>query len=140
MDSIRRIIYSAESVPPQDAAQHWKELLNHRVQLTIGCMGRVHWSILDRIPSEGSKAFSPFRLDDLNPRICLELARQFVDEGEEARYHGRQSFDEAGPKFAFDVIGRLGDRSDLARLRKASQDEKLAWMAIDAIRRVDSSR
>jgi hypothetical protein len=136
VNAIRAIIHRAEASPDLRWDIGWSALLNYPAKVAVGCLGQFQRALSESYQSEAAKSFPAVQFFKLNPAFCLQLARQFVDSGEDAIYFGR-CFDQLGPQFAFDAIGQLGDRSDLHRLRTASQNDKVAWLAARAIKSID---
>ncbi|MGE0761472.1 MAG: hypothetical protein AB7O38_30945, partial [Pirellulaceae bacterium] len=106
-------------------------------QLVIGCLGVVQAALAERHWSEMEQADQTLNLAEVYPADCLTVTRRFVEDGVEARYFDRVPVREVGPSFAFDTIGRYGDRSDIERLRRLSRVHPFARYALAALKSLD---
>jgi hypothetical protein len=125
---IRTLIYAAESGRPpdlEDTRRAWQRLHAMSPQLVIGCLSEVHAALTERHWSEAAQACEPVNLIDTYP-ADLKVARRFVEAGVGAQYFHRIPLRESGPSFAFSLVGRHGDRSDIDRLRGLTRLRGLA--------------
>ena len=138
---IRTLVHSAESVSQlkSNAARlAWQRLHAMPVQLVTGCLSEVHDALTERRFGEAGQAYQPLDLVAIYATDCLNVARQFVEDGVDAQFYHRVPAREMGPSFAFDTIGRYGDRSDLERLRRFSRAHQFARFALPAMRSLDT--
>jgi hypothetical protein len=138
---IRTLIYAAESrrQPDTEAARRaWQRLHAMPAQLVVGCLSEVHTALTEWHWSEGEQAYKTMELAEDYPADCLKIARQFVQDGVDAQYFHRVPLREMGPSFAFDTVGRYGDRSDIPVLRRLSRAHPFARHALEAIKSLDA--
>jgi hypothetical protein len=107
-------------------------------QLVIGCLSEVDAALTERHWGETKQAHKLRSLIDAYPAECLKVARRFVEESLEAQYFHRVPFRERGPSFAFGVIERHGDRSDIDNLRGLSRAHPFARYALTALKTLDA--
>ena len=137
---IRILIYAAESgrlADLEEARRAWQRLDTMPTQLVIGCLSEVHAALIERHRDKGDETCGPLNLMDVYPTDCLKVARRFVEDGVEAEYFHRVPRRERGPSFAFSVVGRHGDRSDIDRLRGLSRAHPFARYALTALKTLD---
>lgn len=140
--TIRTILYAAESGRPHDLEagnEAWLNLRSYSVALAIGCLAEVESTLSDRHWGEDEQSYPRLSMVELYPAQCLGLARRFVAEAPEAQYYQDGPIREIGPTFAFSVVGRLGDRSDLPRLRQLSRAHRFSRHALEAIGQLDGA-
>lgn len=145
LTDIRKLIYAVESQRPhdvEDAQLAWQRLHAMPAQLVVGCLSEVHEALARQLWDPGEQAYvaayQPLDLIDVYPVECLSVARRFVEDGADAQYFHRVPVREIGPSYAFDVVGRYGDRSDVDRLRHLSRAHRFARHAIAAIKALDA--
>jgi hypothetical protein len=108
-------------------------------QLVIGCLSEVHDALAERhFWGEADRAYQALNLVEIYPADCLKVARRFVEDGVEAQYFHRAPIREIGPWFAFNTVGRYGDRSDISLLRGRSRAHPFARQALAAIKALDA--
>jgi len=107
-------------------------------QIVIGCLSEVHAALTDRHWSESGQKGQSIALTDVYPTDCLRVARRFIDDGREAQYFHSVPYRETGPSFAFNVVERLGDRSDIDRLRRLTRAHPFASHALAALKTLDA--
>jgi hypothetical protein len=140
LTEIRTLLYAAESGRPADLAKGrhaWQRLHAMSAQLVIGCLSEIHAALVDGHRVGTERAPKPLNLIDTYSADCLKVARRFVEDGLEARYFHRVPFRERGPSFAFSVIERYGDRSDIDCLRGLSRAHPFARYALVALKTLD---
>ena len=108
------------------------------VRLVIGCLSEGHEALTERHWGEDEQAYQPLDLVEMYPAHCLRVARRFVEDGVDAQFFRRVPMHEIGRSFAFDTIGRCGDRSDIDRLRGLSRAHRFARHALAAIKSLDA--
>jgi hypothetical protein len=140
---VRSLIYSVEAGGDADVAavRHaWRRLGEMRPQLVIGCLSEVQ-SVSHGRPyrRDGVASYPPLDLIAVYPNECLAIARRFIDDGVLAEFYHRVPYQEQGVSFAFDVVGKYGDRKDVERLRLRSQTHHFARYALAALRRLDGA-
>ncbi|MGZ9159269.1 MAG: hypothetical protein ACXW36_10445, partial [Nitrospira sp.] len=138
---IRTLVYAAESRRArdlEDARVAWHRLHVMPARLVIGCLSEVDAALTERHWSQTEQAYQPLNLAEVYSADCLRVARRFVEDSLEAEYFHRASLREIGPAFAFRVVGRYGDRSDVDRLRELSRAHPFARYALEALRSLDA--
>lgn len=142
LTEVRTLVYEAESTQPADAEAAqlaWKKLHAMPAQLVIGCLSEVQSTLAERhFWREEDQCFQKIDLAERNQTECLQVSRRFIQDGENAKYFHRVPAREKGPSFAFDVVTRYGDRSDLEHLRKLSRAHPFARHALAAIKSLDA--
>ncbi|WJI38698.1 MULTISPECIES: hypothetical protein [Mesorhizobium] len=73
------------------------------------------------------------------PVDLLAVSRKLVDEGVPPTSYHRVGFRDRDLHFAFGVIAKHGDRSDLGRLRRVTADHPFAQKAVEVIRAIETS-
>ncbi|RYG36585.1 MAG: hypothetical protein EON93_04875 [Burkholderiales bacterium] len=107
--------------------------------LVVGCLGEANgflvgpWAL-----NESAQGYPRASLADLYPDDCLRIARRFLQLDAEAQYFHNVPWMNEGPEFAFDVVGRHGDRSDIDMLRRFTRAHRHAKFALAALRTLDS--
>lgn len=139
---IRTLLYAIES-PREEireaARSAWRELDGMPTGLVIGCLGEANgflvgaWALAESAPSYPRQSLADWYADD-----CLRLARRFLEADADAQYFHNVPWQNEGPEFAFGVIGRHGDRSDVEMLRRFSRAHRHAKFALAALRTLDS--
>ncbi|MFO6492257.1 NERD domain-containing protein [Hafnia alvei] len=74
------------------------------------------------------------------PHIALEIAKDMANAKQEQMFyfqHGFMDNTESVMAFSFQIIGKLGDETDLLLLKGFCNDEKLALAALDAIKNIE---
>lgn len=138
---VRTLVYAAETGRHSDmeaARLVWQRLHAMPEQLVIGCLSDVQKALMERQWYETEQAYEPIKLAEVYSSDCLTIARCFVESGVEARYFHRVPRREQGPSFAFAIIGRYGDRSDIDRLRRFTHAHPFARYALSALRSLDA--
>lgn len=138
---IRTLIYAVESSRQSDiegARLAWQRLHAMPVQLVIGCLSEVHEALTERHWGEAEQAYEPLDLTEKYQVDCLRVARQFIENSVDAKFFHRVPMRDIGPSFAFDVIGRYGDRGDIDRLRGLSRAHRFARHALAALKSLDA--
>ena len=141
LTEIRTLMYTAESERQSDseaARMAWQRLHGMPAQLVIGCLSEVHEALTERHWGEDEQVYQPLDLVEIYPAHCLRVARRFVEDGVDAQFFHRVPMHEIGRSFAFDTIGRYGDRSDIDRLRGLSRAHRFARHALAAIKSLDA--
>ncbi|PRX18495.1 hypothetical protein B0G75_1421 [Paraburkholderia sp. BL18I3N2] len=140
---IRSLIYLAESGRDagEAAVRHaWRRLGELRPQLVVGCISEIQRALHERpYCRDGVESYPPMDLVAVYTDECLAVARRFIDDGALAEFYHQVPDHERGVSFAFDVVGRYGDRSDLERLRARSRAHRFARHALAALRRLDGA-
>lgn len=138
--AIRTVLHAAEAHGRNDRAAAdaaWIELHALPPEAAIDCLAEVEAALADEHWGEDKRPYPRLSLLDVYPQQCLTLARRFIGEGAPPPERSKASFHRSGPPRAFEVIGKLGDRSDLACLRALSQDHPFAANALAAISQLD---
>lgn len=141
LTDIRTLLYAAESrrQPDAEAARlAWRRLHAMPAQLVVGCLGEVCAALTEQHWGEEEQIYAKLNLAEVYPADCLKIARQFIKDDVEAQYFSRVPMREMGPSFAFDTVGRYGDRSDIDCLRALSRAHRFARYALIALRSLDS--
>lgn len=140
---IRSLIYLAESGRDagEAAVRHaWRRLGELRPQLVVGCLSEIQRALHERpYRRDGVESYPPMDLVAVYTDECLAVARRFIDDGALAEFYHQVPDHERGVSFAFAVVGRYGDRSDLERLRARSRAHHFARHALAALRRLDGA-
>jgi hypothetical protein len=139
---IRRLIYAAESKcqsGTEAARLAWQRLHAMPAPLVIGCLSEVHEALTERHWAETEQAYQRLDLREVYLDDCLRAARRFVEEGGDAQYFHGVPVRDKGPSFAFDTIGRYGDRSDIDGLRGLTRAHPFARHALAALKFLDAA-
>lgn len=119
-----------------DTSAPWARLHATEPQLVVGFLSEFQKAIVGYMQLDNDLPTIDF-IDDF-PEDCLRVSRRFIDVGADPIYWGRLADDLDGAEFAFDCVARLGDRSDIERLRAHSNDSKFARFAIKALKDLDT--
>lgn len=142
LSSIRTIVYALEAGRDwcqQEVTDAWVELHALPAQIVVGCLAKTQSALMDRMWSESAKTYTPLSFIDAYPDDCLEVSRRFVQQRLDALFFGRFHGQEAALSFAFETVGRLGDRTDIGVLRDASKVPAFAEYALRAMRKLDTA-
>ena len=142
-DALRKIIYSLQSQSSGSTfltCNGWRDLEKCPPLLVTSCLKEV----VDAIsPSSGfnhqgcSKIFPPIDFLEGSSKELLVIVRNFVALGEPAKTRYGHDDDNA-TGYAFYIIGKHGDRSDLMALRHLIDSPKLAEGALGAIKLIEA--
>jgi hypothetical protein len=137
LSEIRTLIYNAEyheDSHQEETRLAWQRLHALSPQLVIGCIAEVHDALTQHHWSEMELPYGTLDFAKIYPTESLRVARRFVIDGTEAQYFRRVPHRDWGPTFAFDTVGRYGDRSDIEPLRKLTFAHPFARYALRAIK------
>jgi len=140
---IRTLIYAAESgrdIAMEQALAAWEQLYAHRPQLVIGCLAEVSEPLAARHVGERPPNYPALNLEDVFPADMLAVSRKLLDEGELPTSYHRVGLRDRDLRFAFGVIAKHGDRSDLSRLRRVTADHAFSQKALEVIRVIETNR
>lgn len=133
---IRTLVYAAESGRDADREQAraaWEQLHALRPQRVIGCLAEINEPLAASHVAERPPNYPALNLVDVFPADLLTVSRKLVDEGVPPTPYHRVGFRDRDLHFAFSVIAKCGDRSDLGRLRRVSANHPFAQRAIEVI-------
>lgn len=136
---LQYLLYVTESGnAPGPAERIWNELDGLPVVAVMGCLCEIEDALREQHWNERQGAPRPSLLRPYASK-WLELARRFLDSGEEAQHFHRAYGRDRAPDLAFGIIELFGDRSDLARLRRLANESRFARQALDGLRKLDSA-
>ncbi|MDR3471236.1 MAG: NERD domain-containing protein [Devosia sp.] len=141
MTEIRTLVYAAESGRTTNlalAALSWNALHSQSPQLVVGCLAEVSESLLGRHIGERPKSYPALDLAKCFAADLLRVCRRLIEQGALPMSYHKVGDRDRGLQFAFGVIGRHGDRSDLERLRQLTANPAFAGLALNAIRAIES--
>ncbi|NNG05351.1 MAG: AAA family ATPase [Inquilinus sp.] len=138
---LRDIVVYAEVRSPeamQAAITAWDALLLLPAPIVMGCLHDIAYNGLGQhSPTSESRSYRPIDVLQTFPAELLKTVRQFLRYGAPAvSSHGYK--DEQATAWAFQLIGKLGDRSDLGTLRTLANVREFARSATSAIREIDA--
>lgn len=139
---IRTLVYAAESgrdVDREQARAAWEKLHAHPAQRVIGCLAEINEPLAASHVAERPPNYPALNLVDVFPVDLLAVSRKLVDEGLPPTSYHRVGFRDRDLHFAFGVIAKHGDPSDLGRLRRVTADHPFAQKAIEVIRAIETS-
>ncbi|MBY3094910.1 hypothetical protein HFO65_29960 [Rhizobium laguerreae] len=115
----------------------WEALLLMPPPIVISCLHDVIREGLEqRSTMSESRSYGSVEISQLFHAELLKLARHFLSEGLPAMAgHGHK--DERATAWAVQLVGELGDRSDLGTLRTILNQPDFARSATGAIRRIE---
>ncbi|QYA12023.1 hypothetical protein [Rhizobium sp. AB2/73] len=122
------------------ATTSWDALLLIPAPIVIGALHDVvHEGLEQHSPMSESRKYPPVDMFQFFPQQLLKIARYFARTGITAMSsHGYKN--ERATAWALQIIGELGDRSDLGALRGLVTEPDFARSAADAIRRIEIGR
>jgi len=142
MALIRTLVYAAESGRNADREQArvvWEQLHSLPPQCVIGGLAEINEPLTESYVAERPPNYPALNLLDVFPADLLAVSRKLIDKGvPPTSYHRVCSLDR-DLHFAFGVIAKLGDRSDLGRLRRVTADHTFSQMAIKVIRAIETN-
>lgn len=140
-NAFRKIIYAMQSQTDEtrnNALSGWRFLEECPISLSIICLHEVH----DALKNSSNyyypdyELFTPIDLIKAYPGEILYLVRRLIRSGEAVKTaHG--FVDNNATNFAFNIVGKLGDRGDLGILRELSRSSNLASEALNAIKSIE---
>lgn len=139
---VRTLVYAAESGRDADlkeARVAWEGLHALPPQLVIGCLAEMNEPLAANHVGERPPNYPALSLVDVFPIDLLEVSRKLIDEGMLPTSYHRVGFGDRDLHFAFDVVAKHGDRSDLGRLRRVSAGHPFAQKAIEVIRAIETA-
>ena len=142
MDLIRTLVYAAESGRNADREQAraaWEQLHALRPQRVIGCLAEINEPLAASHVAERPPNYPTLNLIDVFPADLLAVSRKLIDEGVPPISYHRAGFRDRDLHFAFGVIAKEGDRSDLGRLRRVTADHPFSQKALKVIRAIETN-
>ena len=104
----------------------------------LGCLGQVQEAMNEHWGGRDDSIYSLISLIDLCPKECLKISRDFVENKNPAvSYRDDNHSYDRGNQFAFNTIGKYGDRSDLDRLKAVSNKHEWSYLAVKTIKLLD---
>lgn len=134
---LRELVYSIER-SEDDSKEYFRDFHPLKIEQVLGCMGQIQETLRDPWGEPQETIFSKIDLIELFPNECLDFSRKFIENNAPAVcYRGDKFMADRGNQFAFTTISRLGDRSDLDRLRASIKEPEWSSLAVNTIKLLD---
>ncbi len=138
LSALRTIIYAWESGDRKLAQAGWSVLAQAEIGVAVRSLSVVQRALSDRRALEDSKTYPPISLLDRYANECLSLSRALLDMGLVALFQHEMAERGSGTGYALECVAKLGDRSDVARVRPLAQAGPFAQLALAALRILDA--
>ena len=134
--AFRKIIYAMYSHQPEAKAEASNAWQVFGEPVTQQAMVALYEIVVDVRGHEAFKIVPSKNIVKVYPKEILNLVRQFMSLGGVLDFSQSYRTEEA-TQFAFYLIGELGNRSDLGRLRELSRLPKFSLEALSAIKSIE---
>jgi len=140
--AIQSLVYAAEA--KYDTAHHtvreaWQVLHSLQPRLVVGCLNDVVRPLLEPQFAEIARAYQPLDVLGRYTEDILTVCRKFAVAGLPPLSYAPAPDSANGIGFAFEILGSLGDRSDLDTLRLVGRDHSFARYAVSAMRSIEAA-
>lgn len=139
LSTLRTIIYAWESGDQKLAQTGWSLLGQAEVGVAVRALSDVQRALSDRRTLEDSKTYPRITLSDRYANECLALSRAFLDLGLVGILQEDRVGWGSGAGYALECVAKLGNRSDVARVRPLTHGGPFAQVALEALKILDAT-
>lgn len=139
LSALRTIISAWESGDQVLAQSGWSVLAQAEIGVAVKSLSDVQRALSDRHTLEDSKTYPRITLSDRYASECLTLSRAFLEMGLVGIMQHEMAERGSGAGYALECVAKLGDRSDVARVRPLTHGGPFAQVALDALKILDAN-
>lgn len=138
LSALRTIIYAWESGDQALAQSGWSDLAQAEIGVVVKSLSEVQRALSDRHTLEDSKTYPRIAFSDRYASECLTLSRAFLDMGLVGILQQERADWGSGAGYALECVAKLGDRSDVPRVRPLTHGGPFAQLALAALKILDA--